>query len=145
MACGGNIPLWPFILVHIWLSVWGFEATVAYTQWVSQSYAWMNFSICALGCWTIGQQKKENCLMLIISLIIGFIFDIVFLSLYKGNLYCVDLYESCSSPERSHFFWSYVTAIINCLFKLVTVVFAICEYKRRGGKTPNIEASVSVS
>ncbi|XP_002739403.1 type-1 angiotensin II receptor-associated protein-like [Saccoglossus kowalevskii] len=146
-GCSCNVPLWPFILAHLWLSVWGFQAALG-GQWITHSYAWMNFSIVALGCWTVGQEKmKENCLMLVISLIIGFIFDIVFIAVYNNNNYwnCGKSgYVACGN-SRSEYIWSYVMAIINCILKIVTLIFAICEYKKRGGKTPNVKASVSVS
>ncbi|XP_070562093.1 type-1 angiotensin II receptor-associated protein-like [Ptychodera flava] len=140
---GCNVPLWPFILVHIWLSVTGFQAARFGGQWVTHSYAWMNFTIVALGCWTVGQKSmKENCIMLIISLILGFIFDIVFLALYEGGFTCNS--GNNGRGACSEYLFSYFMAIINCIFKIVTLIFAICEYKNRGGSVPNVKASVSV-
>ncbi|XP_070562094.1 type-1 angiotensin II receptor-associated protein-like [Ptychodera flava] len=138
---GCKVPLWPFILAHIWLSVTGFQARYGgASQWVTHSYAWMNFTIVALGCWTIGQKEmKENCIMLILSLILGFIFDIVFIALYYHGFNCSGQGRGCSE-----FIWSYIMAIINCICKIATLIFAIMEYKERGGNIPSVKASVSV-
>ncbi|XP_077984227.1 type-1 angiotensin II receptor-associated protein-like [Glandiceps talaboti] len=141
-----SAPLWPFILVHIWLSVVAFQAAgagdlltgVGAMQWVTHSYAWMNFTIVALGCWTVGQTSiKENCIMLIISLVLGFIFDIVFIAIYD----VFEIIGSCKSQACGEFMWSEVMAILNCLFKIATLIFAICEYMNRGG---NLKVSVEV-
>ncbi|XP_077998272.1 type-1 angiotensin II receptor-associated protein-like [Glandiceps talaboti] len=143
---GCNVPLWPFILAHIWLSVTGFQAAQS-GHWVTHSYAWMNFTIVALGCWTVGQKEmKENCLMLVISLILGFIFDIVFIAIYYRGFGCNKttntFFGNCNG--HSEYLWSYIMAIINCILKIVTLIFAICEYKNRGGDIPKVKASVSV-
>ncbi|XP_077998405.1 type-1 angiotensin II receptor-associated protein-like [Glandiceps talaboti] len=147
---GCRVPLWPCVLLHTWLSVAGFQASLGFGTyqngpWITNSYAWMNFTIVAFGAWTVGQRNiKENCLILIVSLFLGFIFDIVFLALYEKGFDCVDNNTACGRGW-SEFLWSFIMAVLNAICKIMTLIIAICEFMYRNGSGPNVKASVTVA
>ncbi|KAM9409357.1 type-1 angiotensin II receptor-associated protein [Pholidichthys leucotaenia] len=113
------INLKAIVVVHWLLTVWGCMTVLPL------SFSWSNFSIFALGVWTIAQRDSVDAvLMFLIGMLLTILTDIIHLAIfYPSDVVQSDLIR-----------FSLGMAILNLLLKPVSCFFVFQMYRERGGE-----------
>ncbi|MFT7804497.1 type-1 angiotensin II receptor-associated protein-like [Arapaima gigas] len=117
-----NVSLKVIVLVHWLLSIWAIMA------WLPMSFAWANFSMLALGVWTVGQRDSTDAaLMFLLGMVTTMLTDAVHFGLYYVPATMI------SQGLHSTYRFSVTVAILSLLLKPASCFFIYRAYRERGG------------
>ncbi|XP_068935537.1 type-1 angiotensin II receptor-associated protein [Petaurus breviceps papuanus] len=106
------------VLVHWLLTTWGCLI-------FSNSYAWANFTVLALGVWAIAQRESlDAIIMFLVGLAITILLDIIYISIFYPHE------VQLSDTMR----FSTGMAIFSLLLKPLSCLFVYHMYRERGGE-----------
>ncbi|KAJ7306628.1 hypothetical protein JRQ81_010046 [Phrynocephalus forsythii] len=104
----------------------GDQGSGCMVTWLPSSYAWSNFSVLALGVWSVAQRDSVDAiLMFLTGLMMTVLTDIIHFSLY---------YPHGASALTDTFRFSSGMAIFNLLLKPISCFLAYQMYRERGGE-----------
>nr|XP_006817648.1 PREDICTED: type-1 angiotensin II receptor-associated protein-like [Saccoglossus kowalevskii] len=73
-----KIPLKAIVLVHFVLTVWGTQAYLNGSCWISPSYAYMNFFVLAIGIWAVANKESiDSILLFLVLTFVSIIMDMI--------------------------------------------------------------------
>ncbi|XP_063767882.1 type-1 angiotensin II receptor-associated protein isoform X2 [Eleginops maclovinus] len=96
--------------------------------WLPTSYAWVNFSVFAIGVWAIAQRDSiDAVLMFLVGMVVTIVTDIV----HFGIFYPIN--DFAAESGRNVFRFSAGMAILSLLLKPASCFFVYQMYRERGG------------